>query len=155
MKAIIEKFVGDKNIALIGVSADKQKFGNALLHELTKKGYTVFPVHPTLAEVEGIKCYQDVKTLPDYVTNLLIVVKPTNTETIVRQLEDSSIQRVWMHRGAGKGAASATAIETCKENGLEVVHGFCPMMFFSPSGIHSFHFWLRKKFGKVPAEFTV
>jgi len=155
MKAIIEKFVSDKNIALIGVSANKQKFGNALLQELTKKGYTIFPVHPSLTEVNGVKCYPDVETLPDYVTNLIIVVKPEMTETIVSQLNDSSIRRVWMHRGSGKGVASTAAIETCRKSGIEVVYGFCPMMFFSPSGIHSFHFWLRKKVGKVPAEFTV
>lgn len=155
MKAIIEKFVGDKNIALIGVSTNKQKFGNYLLHELTKRGYTVFPVHPTLAEVEGIKCYPDAKALPGYVTNMILVVNPLATEQIIPQLKDSSIQRVWMHRGAGKGSASAVAIEACRKNGIEVVYGFCPMMFFSPSGMHRFHFWMRKKFGKVPAEFVV
>jgi len=155
MNTIIESFKGDKNIALIGISTNKQKFGNALLHELTKKGYTVFPLHPLLAEVEGIKCYPDVKTLPDFVTNLILVVNPLATGQIIPQLKDSPIQRVWMHRGAGKGSGSAAAIEACKENGLEVVHGFCPMMFFSPSGIHSFHFWLRKKFGKVPAEYAL
>ena len=154
MKAIIEKFVSDKNIALIGVSATKQKFGNALLHELMKKGYTVFPVHPSLTEVEGIKCFPDVKTLPENVTNLVVVVNPLATELIIPQLKDSSIKRIWMHRGIGKGSGSATAIESCKETGIEVVYGFCPMMFFSPSGIHSFHFWMRKKFGKVPAGFT-
>ncbi len=155
MSAIIEKFVGDKNIALIGVSTNKQKFGNFLLHELTQRGYTVFPVHPTLAEVEGIKCYPDAKALPGYVTNLILVVNPLATEQIIPQLKDSPIQRVWMHRGVGRGSASAVAIEACRKNGLEVVYGFCPMMFFSPSGMHRFHFWMRKKFGKVPAEFVV
>ena len=154
MKTIIEKFVSDKNVALIGVSAEKQKFGNALLQELTKKGYTVYPVHPTLAEVDGIKCFQDVKALPDNVTNLILVVNPEVTVQIIPQLKDSPIMRVWMHKGIGAGSGSLAAIEACKEHGIEVVHGFCPMMFFSQSGIHGFHFWLRKKFGKVPAEFV-
>ena len=153
MNTIIEKFVSDKNIALIGVSTDKQKFGNALLTELKKKGYTVFPVHPFLAEVNGLQCYPEVKSLPDYVTNLILVVKPEVTEQIIPLLKDSSIQRVWMHKGAGKGSASAVAIEACEKIGVEVVHGFCPMMFLNPSGIHSFHFWLRKYFGKVPEGF--
>jgi len=155
MKAIIEKFVSDKNIALIGVSANKQKFGNALLHELTKKGYTVFPVHPMLGEVEGIKCFPDIKTLPENVTNLVVVVNSLATEQLIPQLKSSSIKRIWMHRGVGKGSGSAAAIESCKESGIEVVYGFCPMMFFNPSGIHSFHFWMRKKFGKIPAEFAL
>jgi len=90
MNTIIESFKGDKNIALIGISTNKQKFGNALLHELTKKGYTVFPLHPLLAEVEGIKCYPDVKTLPDFVTNLILVVNPLATGQIIPQLKDST-----------------------------------------------------------------
>ena len=153
MNTTIERFVGDKNIALIGVSLDKQKFGNYLLHELTQKGYTVFPVHPNITEVEGIKCFSDVKSLPGFVTNLILVVNPAVTLQLVSQLNDSLIQRVWMHRGVGKGAASVVAIEACRSIGIEVVHGFCPMMFFSPSGVHRVHFWLRRKFGKVPAEF--
>lgn len=155
MKAIIDKFVGDKNIALIGVSANKQKFGNALLHELTKKGYTIYPVHATLAQFEGIKCYRDVHALPGYVTNLILVVNPLASAGIISALKGSSIQRVWMHRGVGKGSASDAAIEACKADGIEVVHGFCPMMFFAPSGIHGFHFWLRKKLGKMPHEFSM
>jgi len=154
MNSIIEKFVGDKNVALIGVSVDKQKFGNAILQELTKKGYTVFPVHPTLSEVDGIKCFPDVKLLPDNVTNLILVVNPKVTVQIIPQLNDSPIRRVWMHKGIGAGSGSLAAIEACKEHRIEVVYGFCPMMFFSGSGIHGFHFWLRKKFGKVPAEFV-
>ena len=154
MNAIIEKFTSDNNIALIGVSTNKQKFGNALLKELTKKGYSVFPVHPTLPEVDGIKCFPDVKTLPNHVTNLILVVNPVSAEQIVPQLKGSSIQRVWMHKGVGNGATSPAAIGACKTNGIEVVYGFCPMMFFSPSGIHGFHFWLRKKFGQIPVEFN-
>ena len=155
MNAIIEKFVGDKNIALIGVSANKQKFGNALLHELTKKGYTIYPIHPTLADVENIKCFPDVKSLPCQVTNLILVVNPSIAEQVIPQLKDSPIERIWMHRGAGKGTGSVAAIEACKDAGIEVVHGFCPMMFFAPSGIHSLHFWMRRKFGKVPSEFSL
>lgn len=154
MNATIEKFVNDKNIALIGVSIVKQKFGNFLMTELAKKGYTIFPVHPTLKEVNGMKCYADINELPDHVTNLILVVQPTVTEQIVAQLKDSSIERVWMHKGSGKGTASAAAIKICKEQGIEVVYGFCPMMFFSRSGMHSIHFWLRKNFGKLPAEFA-
>ena len=153
MNAIIGKFTEDKNVALIGISTDKMKFGNQLLRELVKKGYTVFPVHPVIKEVNGIVCYSDVKSLPGYVTNLILVVNPVVTEQIVSQLNDTSIKRVWLHKGSGSGSSSDVAIATCRKNGIEVVYGLCPMMFLSPSGMHSFHFWLRKKFGKLPEEF--
>ena len=153
MRNTINQFINDKNIALIGVSKNKQKFGNALLKELTKKGYNVYPVHPELKEVEGSKCYSTIDDLPDSVKNLLLVVQPQVTEEIVSQINPQKIQRVWMHKGAGSGSASDKAIEDCRKKGIEVVYGFCPMMFVSPSGMHGFHFWMRKTFGKLPLEF--
>lgn len=153
MNPVIEKFKSDKSLALIGVSANKQKFGNTLLRELTKKGYTIYPVHPSLAEIDGIKCWTNLNSLPEHVTNLLLVVKPEVTVEIVSKLNDTRIQRVWMHRGAGKGSASLAAIEQCKTAGIEVVYGLCPMMFLAATGMHRFHYWLREKLGGVPAEF--
>lgn len=153
MKKIIDQFISDKNIALIGVSKDQRKFGNVLFKELTKKGYTVFPVHPELKEVEGIKCFTTLDELPDKVKNLLLVVKPKATEEIVSRINPEKIKRVWMHKGMGNGAVSIPAIDECKKKEIEVVFGFCPMMFISPSGFHGFHLWMRKTFGTLPSEF--
>jgi uncharacterized protein len=155
MKQIIDRFINDKNIALIGVSRNPQKFGNALLKELTKKGYSVFPVHPELVEVEGTKCYPSLDDLPEEVKNLLLVVQPKVTEEIISNINPQKIHRVWMTRGVGKGSASEKAIQECKNKGIEVVYGFCPLMFVAPSGFHGFHLWMRKTFGKVPGEFTM
>jgi hypothetical protein len=59
-----------------------------------------------------------------------------------------------MIQGVGRGAYTKSAHEKCKQNNIGVVHGFCPMMFYG-SGFHQFHFWLRKTFGKLPAEYLV
>ena len=155
MIQVIDQFINDKNIALIGVSRDQRKFGNALLKELTKRGYIVYPVHPEIKEVEGINCYPSVDDLPEKVKNLLLVVQPKVTEEIVRQINPQRIRRVWMHRGMGSGSASIIAIEECKRKGIEVVYDFCPMMFVSQNGFHGIHFWIRKTFGKVPSEFSM
>ncbi len=155
MKRIIDQFVNDKNIAIIGVSRDEKKWGNALVKELAKKGYSVFPVHPELKEAEGAKCYPSLDDLPEHVNNLLFAVQPQVTEEIVSKINPERIKRVWMQKGAGKGSASEKAIQECKEKGIEVVYGFCPLMFFTPGGVHGFHLWIRKTFGKVPAEFKL
>lgn len=64
------------------------------------------------------------------------------------------IKRVWMHQGeGGKGAYSAAAHEFCKQNGIGVVYGFCPMMFF-PVGIHKLHFLFKKWGKKLPPEYS-
>lgn len=153
MLKIIKQFVEDKNLALIGVSKDPHKFGNALLKELSKIGYTIYPVHPELKIVEGNQCYPSLDELPAKVQNLLLVVQPKATEEIITQIDPSKIKRVWMHKGIGNGSSSAKAIQQSRDKGIEVVYGFCPLMFLAGKGAHRFHLWIRSTFGTTPPEY--
>ena len=95
-----------------------------------------------------------VKELPSEVENLILAVPARLTEEIVDQCINSSIKRVWMIKGVGKGSYSEEAQKRCKENQIEVVYGFCPLMFLG-DGMHKFHFWLRRQFGKLPEEYLL
>ncbi|TFG62778.1 MAG: CoA-binding protein, partial [Spirochaetales bacterium] len=155
MKAVIGDFIKDKYVALVGASKSSHKFGNALLRMLTKKGYIVYPVNPKEQEIEGLTCYASVKDLPPDVKGVIYCVPSTVTDSVIGELSDTGIRRVWMHQGeGGKGAYSAAAHEFCKQNGISVVYGFCPMMFFPPVGIHKLHFLFKKWGKKLPAEYT-
>ncbi|MFC2114182.1 CoA-binding protein [Bacteroidota bacterium] len=151
MKETIELFMQDKHIAVAGVSRSKGKWGNALMKELAKKDIHVYPVNPHADEIEGVKCYRDLKSLPDEVKSLVIATKPAATEELLKDCKEAGIERVWMQKGAGKGSASEESIQYCKENNLAYVYGVCPMMYFG-GGMHGFHRWIRKAVGKMPAE---
>lgn len=153
MKDIISKFQEDKKVAIVGASNKKDNFGRTLMVELSKKDYQVFPVNPKCKEVEGLTCASTVKNLPAEVQNVILAVPPSLTDEIIKQSIGTHVKRVWMIKGVGKGAYTESAHQLCRENGIEVVYGFCPMMFLG-EGMHKFHFWLRKKFGKMPAEYA-
>lgn len=154
MKDIILKFLDDKRIAIVGASNNKDNFGRSLMTELVKKDYQVYPVNPKCKEVEGVECLSSVEKLPPEVQNVILAVPPSLTDEIVTQCIGTSVKRVWMIRGVGKGAYTESAHQLCKENDIEVVYGFCPLMFLG-EGIHKFHFWMRKTFGKLPAEYQL
>jgi hypothetical protein len=80
MKKIIDEFLEQKHIAIAGVSRNKNKWGNGLMKELQKKGIRIYPVNPFADELEGEKCYHDVKSLPAEVESLIIATKPGDTE---------------------------------------------------------------------------
>ena len=152
MKETIQAFLEDSNVAVAGASNRKENFGRSILTELTKKGYSVHPVNPKCEEIQGRPCVPSVKELPPEVSSLILAVPSSLSEEILEQCKGTPIRRVWMIKGVGRGAYSEQAVQLCKENNIEVVHGFCPMMFFG-KGMHKFHFWMRKNFSSLPEEY--
>jgi len=154
MKDIIRAFVEDKKVAVVGASPNKENFGLYLTKELGKKAYQVIPVNPKYKEVANIPCVPTVKDLPGDVHSVILAVPPSLTEEIVEQCIATPIKRVWMIRGMGRGAYSESAYQRCRDKQIDVVYGFCPLMFYG-EGMHKFHFWLRKTFAKVPTGFQL
>jgi predicted CoA-binding protein len=154
MKNIIQAFVDSKKIAIVGVSEKQGNWGKGLMDELVKKNYEVLPVNPAYKMIGETPCFASVRDLPGDIESVILAVPPKITEEVVGEMTGTPIRRVWMHRGAGRGAYSEKAREICEKNNISVVYGFCPMMFFG-GGMHSFHLWIRKTFGKVPREFKL
>jgi predicted CoA-binding protein len=146
-KASVEAFVSQKSLALVGVSRSGKKFGNTILKELKEKGYTVYPVHPEAEEIDGARCYSSLNEVPQDVGGAVFVVKPAQTTKLVREAKERGIPRVWMQQGA----QSDEAMQFCKDHDIDVVHNECILMFAGEAkGIHGFHKWLWKIFGKLP-----
>jgi len=147
-KTAIDDFLGRESLALAGVSRSGKKFGNAVLKDLSGKGYEVLPIHPEAAEIGGVRCYRSLADLPVEVGGMVLVVPPLQTERLVREAGEVGIGSVWMQ----PGAESEAAIRFCEEQGIDVIHGECIMMFAQPKGIHKAHRWLRGVLGKLPAD---
>lgn len=145
-QASINEFLAQRTLAIAGVKRDGRGFGNAVLKDLTGKGYEVLPVHPDAQQVAGIPCSPSLAQLPKQVGGVVLVVPPEQTEKLVRQAKEAGIPRVWMQQGA----ESPQAIEYCADNGIDAVHGECIMMFAQPAGIHRIHRWLWGLVGKLP-----
>ena len=147
----IEDFLAQKRIALIGLSRKPGSFSVPMFQELTRRGYDVVPVNPNLPEFQGRRCFARVQDIQPPVQAALLMTSPEVTETVVRDCAEAGIPRVWMHRAGGQGAVSPQAVEFCRERGIRVVPGQCPLMFLPESGaIHRLHGFLRKLTGRCP-----
>lgn len=147
-KKLVEDFIRQEKIAVVGISRNKRKFGNVIYRELKSKGYRLFPVNPNLNEIEGDKCYSSLTRLPEKVEALIINVNPQNTKAIVEEAKSVGINKIWMQQGS----QSEEAISYCNENKIDVVSGECILMFAQPSAfIHKAHKWIWNVLGKLPA----
>jgi uncharacterized protein len=146
-RAVVDDFLAQKDLALVGVSRSGKKFGNMALRELTANGYRVFPVHPEAETIQGVRCYPSIRELPEPVGGLLIVLPPGQTEDVVREAAAAGIRRVWMQLGS----SPPNAVQFCAENGIEAVHSECILMFLRQGPVfHRIHHWLWGVLGKLP-----
>jgi predicted CoA-binding protein len=148
---LIKEFLGQKRLAVVGVSQRPQDFSRALFREFRSRGYDVVPVNPAAQEIEGQPCFANVRDVQPPVSTVLLMTSPAVSEAVVRDCADAGVQRVWMFRGGGAGAVSAEAVGFCESKGIAVIPGECPFMFL-PGGawFHRLHGWVRKIAGSYP-----
>ncbi len=143
----IQTFMSQKNIAIAGVSRNKKKFGNAVYKELNGKGYNLYTVHPEMEEYEGKSCFGSVTDLPGEVTGLIISTQPAVTKVLIQQATEKGIRNIWLQQGS----ADKETIQEVGKSDLNIISRHCVLMFAEPvKGMHGFHRFMKKTFGKFP-----
>lgn len=144
-------FLALPRIAVVGVSRRGAEAANVVYRKLRGAGTTVFPVNPNATEVEGDPCYPDLGSIPDGVDGVVIATHPDVSAQVVADCAKLGIRRVWIHRSFGQGSVSEEAVRRCREAGIEVIPGACPMMFCSPVDPgHKCMRWILRLTGGLP-----
>jgi predicted CoA-binding protein len=147
----IQRFLGQKRIAVVGVSHDPHDFSRKLYAEFRRRGYDVVPVHPGLDQVDGTRCFPSVDCVSPPVDGALLMTSPDVTAGVVKECDRAGVRQVWMYRAGGTGAVDPQAVEFCRSNGMAIIDGECPYMFFPRTGlIHGFHGFCKKLAGTYP-----
>ena len=146
-RSIIDSFIAEPALAVVGVSRSGRGFGNAALRALIEKGYRAYPIHPVLQHVGGIPCFRSFADLPERINAVLVVVPPAQAVSVVREAAAAGIKRVWLQQGA----ESPWVLRVCEDLGLETVSGECVLMYAKPAGVHRVHRWIHDVFAPPAA----
>ena len=93
-----------KVVAVIGASSNRQKFGNRAVRAYQQQGYTVVPINPHEATVEGIKAYASVLDVPGAIDMASFYVPPDVGERVIDEVARKGIAEVWFNPGAESDA---------------------------------------------------
>jgi len=146
MDPLIENFITSKKIAVVGFSRNGKKFGNMAGKELLKRGYEIYPVHPEAAELEGLKCYPNLKGLEGNAEALLVCIPPQGVPAVLEEAAQAGLKRVWLQQGSW----SKEVQQTIESLGLQVVSKKCILMYAPPvTSIHKFHRTIVSIFGRL------
>ena len=95
-KEAAEEFLAQKRFAVTGVSRKPQGHGsNAVYQRFRQRGYEVFAVNPNAEQVEGDRCYHDLRAIPGGVDAVVIATRPELAGATMRECADLGIKHVF------------------------------------------------------------
>jgi predicted CoA-binding protein len=98
-----------KVVAVIGASSNRNKFGNRAVRAFRQQGYTVVPINPHEAEVEGLKSYASVLEVPGAIDMASFYLPPEIGLQVIDEVAGKGIPEVWLNPGAESEALIARA----------------------------------------------
>ena len=107
------------SVAIVGASADRRKFGNKAVRAYQRRGWTVYPVHPALAEIEGSKAYASLRDVPAPLDRVALYLPPEVGLTVLPDLVAVPHGELFVNPGAD----STELLARARELGLRADRG--------------------------------
>ena len=127
-------FLGGAPHAVVGASSDRSKVGNRVLRAFLQAGREVYPVNPRTKDIEGLKCYPDLASLPTPVHGVSVITPPQIAESIVEEAAAQGVKNIWFQ----PGAESEEAVSRARGYGMNVISGGpCILVVLGYSERHS------------------
>ena len=98
-----------KTVAVIGASSNRGKFGNKALRAFARQGYTVIPINPNEASVEGLATYAKVTDVPGRIDMATVYVPGDVGVRVMEDIAQKGIPEVWLNPGADDDEVIARA----------------------------------------------
>ena len=106
-----------KIVAVVGASSHRHKFGNKAVRGFQRQGFTVIPINPHEAEIEGLKAYRSVLDVPGPIDMATLYIPPAEGLDVLLEVAEKRIQEVWINPGAD----TPEVIQRARELGLEPI----------------------------------
>src|SRR5258708_3859982 len=117
-------------VAILGASRDRRKFGNQSVRAHLQQGYDVYPVNPHAGEIEGLKAYPDLASVPVAKLDRISVYLPSQLGiTLLEEIKSRCAKEVWFNPGSDSDELLARA----EQIGLEIIRA-CSIVDVQTSG---------------------
>lgn len=115
----IADFLACHRFAVVGASADRDKYGNKVFRCYLQNKRQAIPVNPNVSKVEGVATAASLSDIQPSADAVSIITPPHVTERVVKEALELGIQHFWMQ----PGAESRAAVAACKQAGVNLISG--------------------------------
>jgi predicted CoA-binding protein len=144
MASDYESFWEHQSYAVVGHSAERD-FPRLTYGGLKQNGKTVYPVDPSVDQIDGDPTYPDLNALPNPVDAVVLEVPKPQTKDWVQKVVDHGVKELWVHMDT----ETLEALELARSNGIHVRSGTCAVMYLRRGfTYHSIHRIINQLLGK-------
>jgi acetyl coenzyme A synthetase (ADP forming)-like protein len=142
--ASMKSFFQPRSIAVIGANRERGKIGSEILHNLVSGGFAgrIFPINPAIAEIDGLRAYPRLTSIPEPV-DLAVICVPAE---LVIQIVDDCIAKhvkalVIISAGFGETdtagrAREQTVLEKVRAAGIRLIGPNCMGIINTDPAVH-------------------
>jgi predicted CoA-binding protein len=106
------------SVAVIGASSAKDKYGTKSVRAYVRQGWTVYPVNPREAVIEGLRSYASITDIPGPVDRATLYLPPQLGLGVLAAVKQKGVKELYVNPGAESDALMAEA----ERLGLETVY---------------------------------
>lgn len=106
-----------QNVAIIGASQSREKYGNKAVRAYIKQGWQVYPVNPKETQIEGLPVYKSIKDIPGAIDRVSMYVPPEVGLKIVEDIAKKKPKEFFLN----PGSESEELIARARELGLDPI----------------------------------
>ena len=117
----IRAALGERRIAIVGLSANELRASHFVGYYLKRHGYDIVPVNPRETSILGCACYPSLADIPDPVGVVDVFRASNAVPEIARQAVATGARYLWLQYGV----ISQEGIETAVNAGIDVVVDRC------------------------------
>ena len=88
------------SVAVIGASSTRQKFGNKAVRAYLRQGWTVYPVNPSEATIEGLPSFPSIGAIPGPIDRVSLYVPPAVGLTLLDAIKAKAPTELFVNPGA-------------------------------------------------------
>lgn len=129
----LDAFLAPRSIAIVGASATTSKIGAVPLHYLRTQGYagTLYPVNPARAEIQGLRCYPDLRSIGQPVDLAIFAIPAAQADAALDDAAAAGVRHVVMfsagfaEAGAEGGQAQQRFAARARAAGIRVLGPNC------------------------------
>lgn len=104
-----ETLADSQVIAVVGHSDKPHRTSYQIAQYLRHVGFTVYPVNPTVKEIDGHKCYPNVAAIPESVDIVNVFRRSEHLPGILDDAVEAGAKAIWTQLGVSSDAVAAQA----------------------------------------------